>query len=52
LSDSGHVLLHSNFNVLRFHETVTDPYNLSMTAQQDADHGTAVSLTSGVQFRF
>jgi hypothetical protein len=47
----GHVLLHYSFTVLRFHETVTDPYNLRMTAEQDADHGTAGGFTFGTQFR-
>jgi hypothetical protein len=52
MSDWGHVLLHSNFGLIRFHETVTDPYNLSLTARQDADRNTAASLTSGIEFRF
>lgn len=50
--ESGHMLFHYDLRIIRFHTTVTDPYNLPMTAEQSGQHGTGAEGTVGVQFRF
>jgi len=48
----GHVLLHYELQVFRFHTTVTDPYNLSLTASQDSQHSFSGNSTLGLAVRY
>jgi hypothetical protein len=49
---SGHVLLHENLQVNRFHETITDPYNLSLTAAEQSQRSMGSTVTAGIVIRY
>jgi hypothetical protein len=48
---SSHVLLHYSLSVVHFHETVTDPYNTELTAEQKSNTDIAGSVSFGVVYR-
>jgi hypothetical protein len=47
----AHVLLHYSFSMIHFHETVTDPYNTQLTAQQKSDMSLGGTFSLGVVVR-
>jgi len=48
----AHVLLHYSLSVMHFHESVTDPYNTELTAQQKSDESNNASMYFGVVLRY
>ncbi len=47
----AHVLLHYSFSLIHFHESVTDPYNAQLTAQQKSDISFDGAFSVGVVVR-
>ena len=48
----GHFFLHYELLTIRFHETVTDPYNTALTASQSAQHSIAGQMTLSFVVRY
>jgi hypothetical protein len=52
VNSSAHWMMHGTFETDWFHETVTDPYDLSLTQSQKAQHDVSCSLSMGLIYRF
>jgi len=48
----GHMIFHYDANVIHFHQTVTDPYDVPLSASESAQKSFSGEITYGVQFRY